>query len=94
MGTAPPATFFLCDVMPWLGAKGLDAAALAARGVRALGTVSVKRLRMGGQGPVASFLVQEGYVDIWVDGHDARIDNPFFGADADRRLRLAALCGA
>jgi hypothetical protein len=87
MGTVPPSSFFLCDVMPWLGARGLDAAAFVARGVRGLGSVSVERLRMGRQGPVAPSSVQYDYVDIWVDEREARVGNPFCEADLARLSR-------
>ena len=86
-GTEPPSSFFLSDVLPWLGARGLDAAALVARGVGVLGSVSAERLRMGRQGPVARTSVSEGYIDVRVDMHGSRVGNPFHGADAARLCR-------
>ena len=81
MGTVTPPAFFLHEVVAWLRAKGLGACAFGVGlGEDGMGSISFRRLRQGGQGPVARHSVQDGFIEVRVDRHSSHVGNPFCGA--------------
>jgi hypothetical protein len=88
MGTETPPSFFVCDVLSWLRAKGLVDETLGfGLGENGMGSVSIGRLRWGKQGPAARQLVQDGFLEVRVDRHGSHVGNPFCNAPAHQLCR-------
>ena len=81
MGTDTPCSFSLSDVASWLRHQGYG---LGRSGYGfsedGLGSVIISRLKWGKQGPHASSLVQDGYLQVRVDRYGSHVGNPFVGA--------------
>ena len=85
MGAVTPSSFCVCDVIPWLRARGyVLREGTFGFGEGGLGSVQIGRLRWGMQGPAARSLVQDGFLEVRVDRHGSHVGNPFAGASAHK----------